>query len=140
VAVPIVMPGVPTIVNASLVGGLTDFTGNGVSIAPFLTAGILDNMVVPPGFAWGTGPAAAFGPGAPGAFYVYGPSVLPPAAGPPVGAALFSETISFLLSGNSDAAALTGFCAINVIPVPPTLLLMGTGLLGLVGWRRWRKV
>lgn len=140
VAVPIALPGIPTIVNASLVGGLTDSTGNGVSIAPFLTPGILDNAVVPPGFTWGTGPAAAFGPGAPGSFYVYGPSAFGPAAGPAVGAALFSETISFILSGGGDAAALTGFCAINPIPVPPTLVLMGSGLLGLVGLRRWRKI
>jgi hypothetical protein len=26
-----------------------------------------------------------------------------------------------------------------VIPVPPTLLLLGSGLLGLGGWRRFRK-
>jgi hypothetical protein len=139
-AVPIALPCPLTAVSASLVGGLTDSLGDGVAIVPFLSPTILENLLVPPGAAWGTGPAAAFGPGVPGAFYVYGPSAFGPAAGPPgPGAALFSETISFFLSGGFDAAALTGFCDINCVPVPPTLVLMGSGLLGLVGLWRWRK-
>jgi hypothetical protein len=28
----------------------------------------------------------------------------------------------------------------NVIPIPPAVLLMGSGLLGLMGWRRFRKI
>ena len=140
VALPINLPPLPTIINASLVGGLTDSTGNGVSITPFLTAAILDNSVVPPGFTWGTGPAVVFGPGASGAFYVYGPFAVGPAAGPVGGAMLFTESLSFILSGNSDAAALTAHCSINPIPVPPALVLMGSGLLGLVGWRKFRQI
>jgi hypothetical protein len=29
--------------------------------------------------------------------------------------------------------------AINTVPLPPTVLLLGSGLLGLAGWRRFRK-
>jgi hypothetical protein len=140
VALPINLPPLPTIVNASLVGGLTDSTGDGVTITPFLTPLILDNSVVPPGFTWGAGPAAAFPAGPPGAFHVYGPFAFGPAAGPVAGGpTLFTESLSFILSGNSDAAALTAHCSINPIPVPPSLVLLGSGLLGLVGWRKFRQ-
>jgi len=27
----------------------------------------------------------------------------------------------------------------KVVPLPPTVILLGSGLLGLVGWRRFRK-
>jgi hypothetical protein len=33
--------------------------------------------------------------------------------------------------------ALTG--TVTAVPLPPTVLLLGSGLLGLVGWRRFRK-
>jgi len=36
-----------------------------------------------------------------------------------------------------DAVSLHGNT--SPVPVPPTLLLLGSGLMGLVGWRRFRK-
>jgi hypothetical protein len=38
----------------------------------------------------------------------------------------------------SNGAVQTGFAA-GVVPIPPTALLLGSGLLGLVGLRRFRK-
>jgi hypothetical protein len=29
--------------------------------------------------------------------------------------------------------------SIDVVPLPPTVLLLGSGLIGLAGWRRFRK-
>jgi hypothetical protein len=137
VAVPIAMPALPTTINASLVGGITDGDGvGGVTITPLLNPTILWNTAL--GAAWGAGPAGAGGPGPAGFPYVYGPAVFGPAAGPFGGAGLFTESISFTLSGG-DSTGLTGFCSINPVPVPPTLVLMGSALLGLVGWRRFRK-
>jgi type VI protein secretion system component Hcp len=34
---------------------------------------------------------------------------------------------------------LAGPMTVEVVPLPPTALLLGSGLLGLVGWRRFRK-
>ena len=38
---------------------------------------------------------------------------------------------------NGHMGTFTG--SIDVVPLPPTVLLLGSGLLGLVGWRRFRK-
>lgn len=132
-----------TVVNSSIVGGLTDYTGNGVSISPVAGATLLqdnylDNL---PAFVWSVGPGVAFGPGDPGAHYVYGPYNYGPAPGPgnpPLGGN-FTTTLDFILTGEGDIAVLTGYCAIVPAPIPPTLLLMGVGLLGLVGLRLRKK-
>jgi hypothetical protein len=29
---------------------------------------------------------------------------------------------------------------VQAVPLPPTVLLLGSGLLGLAGWRRFRKI
>ena len=39
--------------------------------------------------------------------------------------------------GNTDGVA---FFRVDAVPVPPSAWLMGSGLLGLLGWRRFRKV
>lgn len=57
----------------------------------------------------------------------------------------------YAVSRNNDLYYLTGYSGggwfiggvealgQNPVPLPPTLLLFGSGLLGLVGWRRYRK-
>ncbi|MDD3580859.1 MAG: PEP-CTERM sorting domain-containing protein [Desulfobacca sp.] len=137
VAIPIALGPGPTTVNASISGGLTDFTGNAVTIAPFNQTDIQVNFAN--GFTWGVGPAQTSGPGNPGALYVYGAHIFGPAAGPNGPLAVFGETVSFTLTGHGDIASLTGYCQINPVPLPATLFLMGGGVLGLVLVGRRRK-
>ena len=65
------LPASPTTINSSVVGGLTDFTGNGVSIAPVGPATLLQSNFLTdlPAFVWSVGPGAAFGAGPAGSFY-----------------------------------------------------------------------
>ncbi len=142
-ATPIVPTGSPNLVDASIVGGLTDFTGDGVSITPtsafVQSSGVsfpLTNMGVD------VGPGAAFGPGAPGAFYAYGPYAAGPQAGPGPGPWTFlTATAAFTLSGGGDVAALTGFAQIVEAPVPEsgTVFAGGALALGIAGWLLRRR-
>jgi len=138
VGVPVVMPALPTTVAASAVGGMTDLTGNGVAVIPTnVPSGLLQDNIFA-GFTWSVGPAVAFPAGAPGAIYPYGPFAFGPAPGPLGGAGILFDSVGFTLTGFGDIASLTGFCSIVPIPVPPSAFLLGTGLLGLLGfgWRR----
>jgi len=44
----------------------------------------------------------------------------------------------FSLEGGKSLTS-GGYGVAPAVPIPPTVLLLGSGLLGLVGWRRFRK-
>jgi len=142
--VPILMPSGPTLLKSSIVGGLTDSTGDGVSISPATgNTMVSDNYLslnpTNP-IIWSVGPAVTFAQGEPGSFYNYGAFAFSgPGPDGPFTDILFGEKVLFTLSGYGDIAALTGYCSINPVPLPGAALLLGSGLLGLVGWRRFRK-
>lgn len=137
---PIVPVGAPNVVTGSIVGGLTDFTGDGVSLTP--TGPTTQSSAVSfPATNLGVDVGAPFaaGPGAPGSFYAYGPYAAGPTAGPGPGPWTgLSVSASFGLSGGGDVAALTGFSSINEAPVPEpvTGLLLTLGLGGALAARR----
>jgi hypothetical protein len=131
----------PSLVKASISGGLTDIDGLGVSLLPFQNPLIQTNTALlngaPVGVPWGVGAGYNFGPGGPGAKYTFQTSMGPNGGPPPIVTGM-NETVSFTLSGGGDIASFTGYCAIDPVPVPGSVLLMGSGLLGLVGLR-WRR-
>lgn len=136
---PIVAVPGPGIVTSSLVGGLTDFTGDGISISPFLAATVQVASVGFPivGAGVDVGPAFAAGAGAPGSFYAYGPYSDGPQLGPAGGPYTALQVAnSFTLSGGGDIAALTGFASIVVVPEPSTYALLTLGLVSLLAARR----
>lgn len=139
---PIVPTGAPNVVTASIVGGLTDFTGDGVSITPFAQPTLQVAEVFAPATNMGVdvGPAFAAGPAAPGSFYGYGPFAAGPIAGPGPGPWTgLATTTAFTLSGGGDVAALTGFASIELIPEPSTIALAALACLGIAGMLRRRK-
>jgi hypothetical protein len=59
------LPAMPTVIRSSIVGGLTDFSGDGVEITAtnpndLIQTNYLDGVA----FTWSVGPSASFGPGA----------------------------------------------------------------------------
>lgn len=142
--IPIVCGPFPTTVTGSVVGGLTDFAGDGVSITPLppppgvpvdgdgsteLQVGTADLPVTNLGTDVGL---AAFGSGPAGAFYPYGQFAAGPLPGPHGPWFLMSVDVNFMLSGGFDAAALTGFQSLVCVPEPGALATMGIGVLGAV--------
>lgn len=136
-----------TVIDASIAGGLTDNNGDGVRIAPVLPFDKIQvnvtDAVTAKQFIWGVGPADS--KGGPAGAYEYVGETMATAAGP-LAPVMFGEMVQFTLSPH-DTASLTGYCAINdeiqrrvAAPIPGSLLLLGSGILGLVGvgWRRRR--
>lgn len=140
---PIVPTGSPNTVTASIVGGLTDFTGDGIAIVPTIGGTLQRSYVTAPATSMGVdvGPGFAAGAGPPGSFYAYGPHVAGPMAGPGPGPWTgLGVDLTFGLSGGGDIAVLTGFASINAVPEPATLSLFGLGLgaIGALAFRRRR--
>ena len=147
---PIALSG--TINAASSIGyTLTDGNailggGAGVSIAPFsppniLVANDFTAALAATNKGVDVGPAASGGTGTCGAFVGFTSNCGPYAAthdfsgGPFV---LMAATVSFVLTAE-DSAGLSGAVSQVSTPEPASLLLMGSGFLGLAGWRRYRS-
>ncbi|MGH7132346.1 MAG: hypothetical protein ACREJO_10420 [Phycisphaerales bacterium] len=135
---PIILGPGPTTVFGSIVGGLTDNTGNGVSIAPFGGPSIMTNEVDAPVTNMGVdvGPAMVVPAGGVGALYNYGAFSAGPQPGPPGPWATLTSRVQFTLSGNGDIAVLTGYASIDPIPTPGAAALLALG--GTLAARRRR--
>jgi len=137
-SMPITLDPGPTIANASLVGGMTDFTGNGVGVST--TGGFLTlqrSYVAGPNTNLGVdvGGNQSYGAGTAGSLYTYGPVASGPVAGGDLsGFATLNMDLDFLASGGGDVIVLTGFTEITVIPAPASLALLGVS--GLLARRR----
>ena len=116
----------------------------GVTLAPFsgpnvLVANDFNAALAQTNKGVDVGPLASGGSGTCGAFVGFTSNCGPYAAtnnfsgGPFV---LMAATVSFVLTAQ-DAAGLSGAVSQVSTPEPATLLLMGSGLLGLAGWRRY---
>jgi hypothetical protein len=131
---PIVPTPAPTEIESSIVGGLTDFTGNGVSITPSLAD--LDGDSIPElqiasanalNLGIDIGPAAAFGAGPAGALHNFA-DLEPEQNGPMVGIYTSLQLLTgFTMSGGGDVGAFTGYVRLDqndgIIPEPSTLAL-----------------
>lgn len=135
--VPMALDPGATTVTSSIVGGMTDFGGDGVSVST--TGGFTTlqrSWVDVPTTDLGVdvGPSLAFGPGGSGSLYNYGAySAGPVAGGDMSGFVLLSTQLDFLASGGSDVIVMTGFTDI-VVPAPASIALLGG--LGLIARRR----
>lgn len=136
-SMPISLDAGTTTIVSSIVGGMTDFTGNGVSISTTGGFGTVQrSWVSGPTTDLGVdvGPSLAFGPGPSGSLYNYGAYAVGPIAGPDLSNfGTLSVGVDFLASGDSDVIVLTGFTDI-VVPAPASMVALAG--LGLVSRRR----
>jgi hypothetical protein len=150
---PIFPTGNPGTVFGQVTGGLTDATGNGVSLTPTGSLGDPDGDSVPEfvindvgvggppvytNMGVDVGSALTFGPDIPGAHHTFTFSSGPFAAPPGVWTTLRS-TWSFTLSGDGDTVALTGFASIVPEPSSVALGVIGAASLFVAAMRRRRK-
>lgn len=133
-SMPITLDAGPTTIVSSIVGGMTDFSGNGVSVAT--TGGfstLQRSWVDGPTTDLGVdvGPSLAFGAGPAGSLHTYGAYATGPIAGPDLSSfGTLSVGLDFLASGDGDVIVLTGFTDIVVVPAPASMaLLAGVGLI-----------
>lgn len=127
-------------VFGSISASVTDVEGDGVDLTPFnphiqtSTLNGTTNMGVDAGHAY------HHGPGFPGQSYVVPPDNQGPRSGP-VGTWTSMELEAKFTLSKRDVATLNGYASINPAPIPEpgTLLLLGSGLLGLAVWKR-RKI
>ncbi|QYK46948.1 MAG: hypothetical protein KF838_09140 [Phycisphaeraceae bacterium] len=136
-SMPITLDAGATTIVSSIVGGMTDFTGNGVGIS---TTGGFDTIQR----SWVAGPvtdlgvnvggSVSFGPGPSGSLYNYGAFATGPIAGPDLSSfATLHVAVDFMASGDNDVIVLTGFTDI-VVPAPASMVALAG--LGLVSRRR----
>jgi hypothetical protein len=145
---PIVPTGSPNFVTGSLVGGLTDNTGDGISMTPtqvdmdsdslleMQTSGVIGGGPVT-NMGVDTGPVFSAPPGPPGALHNYLASVAGPLLGPSGTWDTLTTTLAFQGSGNGDIYSMTGFSSIEAVPEPGVMGLV-TVAVGMLGRRRRR--
>ncbi len=146
---PITLAAGPTVVFASLSGGLNDVTSNGASVTPALPdtdgdsisemmASSVDNGGPLTNMGVDVGQAMVLPPGTFGT-QTYGPFNAGPQAGPAGPWANLSSTVKFTGSGGGDIFSATGHAEINngvVAPEPTAVGLLGVAGLALVRRRR----
>lgn len=121
--------GAPITIQGSIVGGATDFNGNGVTLSnstgSIYTALVDGNPVQtlldsPQSYSAGAGGSVGFGPASFGPFAIGSPATTS-----------IGITINFTLSPGDLASYTSVF---TVTPEPGTLLLVGSGIAGLVAF------
>lgn len=138
----IVPTGTPNQVFGSIVGGVTDNTGDGAFVVPTVGPAIMINEV---GFGApvanmgvDVGPAQFYPAGPAGALHNYGSFFTPTIPGPGPGPwTSLHSTVQFNLSGNGDIAVLTGYASIEEVPAPGAAALLALG--GTLAARRRRR-
>jgi hypothetical protein len=140
VSIPIFLPsGMPTVVASSIEGTLYNPYRFGNFIAPRNASGFLqDTTLVSAASTWSAGLSAQIDD-----FSLndvpYGPFAFGPEAGP-LGVGPDFLSISVLGQAGEGDFSLTGFTSITTVPLPSAFILLGSGLLGLTGWSRFRKI